>query len=304
MKIKKIDMELTTACNGKCKFCCRHKYGTDFNEIDFKVLKTSLEPLLNDLEHVMICGSFGDAIFYDHLLDLVDFLDNKVDILIVTNSSVGDEHFWKTLASYNSVKIIFPLDGLEGTYELYRGIKVDSVLKNINIYLKNGGNAQAQMLLFKHNQHQTEEAKKIIEDMGGSIYYRVSRQYDDELERPTKFPVKTLGEMSEGNKVVHCDFMEQKFIYLTAKGEIVPCCNYNPGRFSDLFGIDEELDKVYKLSRNDINIYKSDIKKALNSPLFKYIIKNRNNLPVCNRDCKISTSEKMFENIGARYGRL
>ena len=164
-------------------------------------------------------------------------------------------------------------------------------------YLKNGGTARAQMLLFKHNQDETEKVKSIVEKMGATVWYRISRVYDDEFERPTKFPVKPLPEMTSERKDIVCQFVDEKFIYISASGEIIPCCHYNPKKFPDVFGENEELQNLYNISKNEISIYKSSIEKALKSPLFLHLMKESGTLPICNRQCKVTKSDKMFGEI-------
>ena len=121
--------------------------------------------------------------------------------------------------------------------------------------------------------------------------------YDDEFQLPTKYPIKTLKEIRGDRGTIYCQFIEENYIYITAKGEIMPCCHYNPGRFLELFGYHKELDNIYNASKNDINIHKSTIEKALKSPLFSYITKNKKTLPLCNKTCSILVSEKMFKEI-------
>jgi len=291
MKIEKIDIELTTSCNSRCKFCPRTFMGVNNNQIGLKSLKRLLSPVLKDLKNIMFSGSFGDAIFYPNLLDILDFL-NGVKVTLATNASVGNKTFWKTLASFPHVDVIFALDGLEKSHELYRkGIKFRNVIKNISIYINHGGNARAQMLLFRHNENEVESVKTLVEDMGGSIYYRISRTYDDEFQRPTNLPIK------KNNKSVYCQFIKENYIYISSDGKILPCCNFNPNRFSDLFGRSKDLDKVYYLSKNDINIYKSTIEKALVSPLFSYIIKSKDRLSFCIKECTTLSGDKMFREI-------
>ena len=297
MKTKKIDMELTTTCNAKCKFCPRETYGIDFNEIGIESLKTVLSPTLDSLDEVWLSGSFGDAVFYPHLFELLDFLGDDRIIYIMTNASGGNNIFWNRLAEYSAVTVIFALDGLKDSHELYRKISYKNVIDNMTTYLSNGGTAMAQMLIFKHNEHEVEAVKTLVEGMGASIYYRISRKYDDELKRPEKYSIKTLYEMSEGRESVYCQFIEENFIYMTSQGEIMPCCHYHPGRFLEAFGNDQELNNMYNISRNDISIYKSDVQGALRSPLFSYIIERKDSLPVCMDICRMKRDEKMSESI-------
>lgn len=298
MKIEKIEIELTTACNARCKLCLRTNREVDINEINFEVLKDFIEPILKDLKVVILCGSFGDSIFYSHLFELLELIDSVPKIMIATNGSVGDKNFWARLAKYKSVQVIFALDGLEKSHELHRkGTKFNDVVRNIDIYIKNGGNAIVQMILFKHNENEVEDVKKLVEGMGASIFYRISRKYDDEFQKPSRYEMKELNKIRDEEKTFYCQFVEENHIFISAKGEVVPCCHYNPDKFTKLLGNHEELNKVYELSKNDTNVYTSNIEKVFKSRLFVYIMKHKAEIPYCKRECAIRISDKMFKEI-------
>jgi hypothetical protein len=53
-------------------------------------------------------------------------------------------------------------------------------MNNVNAFIKNGGNANWELLIFKHNQHQIEEAKKLSKELGfRNFKYTFSERWQD-----------------------------------------------------------------------------------------------------------------------------
>mgnify|MGYP000657292039 CR=1 FL=1 len=66
-----------------------------------------------------------------------------------------NEEFWKKLASYDRVRVLFGIDGLNDTNHLYRiNVNWDALMRNVKSYISNGGTASWQFIVFDHNQHQ------------------------------------------------------------------------------------------------------------------------------------------------------
>ena len=83
-----------------------------------------------------------------------------------TNGGVRNEHFWMDLAELD-VKVIFSIDGLADTNHLYRrNVKWDKLMSNVETFISNGGRANWEYLVFKHNQHQTSQAEALSKRMG------------------------------------------------------------------------------------------------------------------------------------------
>ena len=61
----------------------------------------------------------------------------------------------------------FSIDGLADTNKLYRiGINHERVMANAKAFIEAGGKARWKMIVFKHNEHQIDEAKQLAKDMG------------------------------------------------------------------------------------------------------------------------------------------
>ena len=61
----------------------------------------------------------------------------------------------------------FGIDGLEDTNHLYRvNVKWKKVMENVKAFVENGGNAIWDYIVFRHNEHQVEQAREFSNKIG------------------------------------------------------------------------------------------------------------------------------------------
>ena len=171
--IKSIHFEVTSYCNAKCPMCSRYDRqgrvhpSLKFTHLNKKYFYKILEPLKN-LKFVYFSGVYGDPCMHPDLLEFVNYLKNikKVRVSIDTNASLQKPQFWKALANYRAY-INFAIDGLEDTNHIYRqNTNYKNIMQNVETFCNAGGSGQWNFIVFKHNQHQVETAKKIASDLG------------------------------------------------------------------------------------------------------------------------------------------
>lgn len=128
--------------------------------------------LCSRLRQVFFCGSYGDPIMHPEFLDILRDFRKKNPTLwlyIHTNGGVHDPDYWKEIAGIMSGygQIDFGIDGLEDTLHLYRrNVKYNKVIENAKSFIDAGGRAQWNFIVFRHNQHQVEQAAQLSKDMG------------------------------------------------------------------------------------------------------------------------------------------
>jgi sulfatase maturation enzyme AslB (radical SAM superfamily) len=178
---------------------------------------------------------------------------------VVTNGGIGNENTWVRLAQ-QKVEIIFSIDGLEDTNHLYRQDVVwDKVMERVKWFTSNGGRAIWKWVVFRHNYHQIDTAKKLSKKLGferfqvenhgrnygpasdtqGNITHWILPHDDDREPDPAwVLGITSVKEKVERykrdndnflqyqNKVyqIDCEHEKQHMIYISAKGEIFPCC--------------------------------------------------------------------------------
>ena len=150
-------------------------------------------------------------------------------------------------------RVVFGLDGLENTHHIYRQrTNFKKVISNAKAFLQNGGRAEWQMLVFKHNQHQIDEAKQMAKELGFESFkevytprfwskegQRLEFKANDEdylLEPATieknKIDNKKLGEhFNFQNKdrdkeagYIECKALGINEFFLDFDGNVLPCC--------------------------------------------------------------------------------
>lgn len=177
--LRALHLEMTSGCNASCPMCSRNIFGGADNpklpkgEISLETLKKSFSPsLLSQFHHVMYCGVYGDPIVAKDSFDSVAyFKESGVEqIWFHTNGSARPGKWWTEIAHFFQSpedQMVFSVDGLEDTNHLYRkGTSWATIVRNIEAFTTAGGTARWDFLVFKHNEHQVEEAKKFAKELG------------------------------------------------------------------------------------------------------------------------------------------
>jgi MoaA/NifB/PqqE/SkfB family radical SAM enzyme len=125
---------------------------------------------LRNLDFILFCGNYGDPILCKDLPKITKYVNSinpETFMRIHTNGGVRSVEWWKSFALSKQVEVVFSIDGLEDTNHIYRrGVVWDKVIENAKAFISNGGKAIWEYLIFKHNEHQLEEAKAFSEKVG------------------------------------------------------------------------------------------------------------------------------------------
>jgi len=213
---------------------------------------------LKNIHQVFFCGSYGDPIVHPNFVDIVRKLRERaptVWIYIHTNGGVHDPVWWSTLANIigDYGRIDFNIDGLADTNHLYRrNVIFDKVINNAQAFIKAGGKAKWNFIVFKHNQHQVDEARMLSTLIGFEefVVRKTGRFLDhEELTEYDEWPVKNNQGQTEyviepptidqyrnastknvniepsyfSETKIKCDAMENKKVVITAEGLVLPC---------------------------------------------------------------------------------
>jgi len=178
-KIQEYQIEVTSYCNAACPQCPRNDNGQGINQrmplchLSRSVIDQTFDSeLCNRLQQIFFCGSYGDPIMHPEFLDILRDFRRKNPTLwlyIHTNGGVHDPDYWAKIAQIMAGygQIDFGIDGLEDTLHLYRrNVKYNKVIENAQAFIKAGGRAQWNFIVFKHNEHQVDQVKKLGVDLG------------------------------------------------------------------------------------------------------------------------------------------
>ena len=177
ISVNQIEIELTSRCNASCPQCVRNDYGGStwpslpLVDIDLGTLIKSLAPIADQLEHIRLCGTYGDPCVYKKLIGLIDWLHqhSSCKITINTNASMHTPAWWTRLAQKlnDQDKVYFGIDGLEDTHHLHRkGTNFKKIIENLRAFNQAGGHSVWSFIVFEHNQHQIETAQALSQQLG------------------------------------------------------------------------------------------------------------------------------------------
>lgn len=268
--IKIVHLELTTKCNASCPMCLRTVCGGKVNpqlpltELSLKDIQ-KIFPIdwVQKLHRIYMCGNYGDPVVAQETLPIFKYFrehNAQLSLGMFTNGSARPTSWWMEMASVVT-NIQFAIDGLADTNHLYRrGTNFEMIMRNAKAFIAAGGKANWDFIVFKHNEHQVEEARQLAKDMGfvkfsvkktGRFFSNTKSEVKNQqevlnaqgeieyyLEMPSnpKYLNSALGKEEllvqkyghiekylEATEV-DCKVAAEKSIYVSAEGLIFPCC--------------------------------------------------------------------------------
>jgi len=309
-----IHIELTTRCNAACPMCLRNINGDMKNpylkldDFDIKWLDKIDIPVG---KKVQLCGNYGDPIVYPHLFDFIKAWKEKFNtpITIMTNGGARNTDWWKELAEIldNRCKVVFGIDGLEDTNHLYRrNVKWNKLMENAKAFIDAGGRAWWKFIVFKHNQHQIEDAKILAKKMKFESFEKLKTNRFDRGVLPVldkngnnlyniyepniskkgfldKNPYRAVANKDPARVKIDCYAKKESSMYIAADGRVYPCCNTGyhysgPNRIE--MEIAQETQTPYSLTN-------SKVSEIINGDFFRGFEKTWTSTPYkkCHRVC-------------------
>ena len=236
-------MGLTWSCSLECPYCARSNL--DKTSMSIRLENGTLawhqyKDLLDllSIDEILLCGNYGDPIYYKHLLELCEYIKtNDTRIIIHTNGSYKRYMFWESLGYIldKNDTVIFSIDGSLTNSNTYR-INSDkkSMLAGIKILLNasNRPGIKWKYLVFNYNISTIEEAIDQAIMLGFDSIEFTSAYTDDNttynIDWSTKDIVKRI---------------ENKFNYLRALEEDTDVFN-----ILDIDHIDNDFEKWIRLN--------------------------------------------------------
>ena len=271
-----IQVEITNRCQASCPMCLRNIHGgidnpnLELNDWDINQFKNIFtDDVLCQVKSINFCGNYGDPIINNDLIDMCKYIkDNRFDIAVTinTNGSARSVEWWRNLAQNlpENHKVIFALDGLQDTHSLYRiGTKYETIIKNAKAFMSAGGIAHWMFIKFKHNEHQIEEARKIANELGFSVFLtKDSKRFGKSfpvlnpkgeiiyhIDPPTNSRIKPvefvdLKDYKKWTNDVSCFTYQDKEVFVDINGYLMPCCLISSFLYANY---DVELYNKYKV---------------------------------------------------------
>jgi MoaA/NifB/PqqE/SkfB family radical SAM enzyme len=232
--VRVLHLEPTDVCQAACPLCARE---TDVNfdkEKHHYLTAGSIKQLLGEstiarLDKMFMCGNYGDPAANQQSIDIFSYFRSiNPDIVLGMNTNGGlqSTRWWKDLADILNQPqdyVVFSIDGLADTNHIYRrNVNWDLVMKNAAAFIRAGGSAHWDMLVYEHNEHQVDDCERLARKMGFTWFRaKVSkRQSTVDWLLPPKYwerPVIDAGP-------IDCFRNNDQSLYISAQGVLHPCC--------------------------------------------------------------------------------
>jgi MoaA/NifB/PqqE/SkfB family radical SAM enzyme len=292
-----VHLEITQLCQAACPMCDRNENGGKDNkhitnaELSLEDCKKIFSPeFIKQLGTMYMCGNLGDPIVAKDTLEVFRyFRENNPNMWLSMNTNAGarDASWWTELARIFNGKgaVIFSVDGLEDTNNLYRqNVKWSIVENSMRSFISAGGRARWDYIIFEHNQHQVEQAEQLANEWGcekfikkkTARFFSTARNEGKEehqaqnrkgtetilLKKPKEeFQNRMLsseqklinqhGSMTKyyDNCTIDCKVAKEGNIFITAEGLLMPCC-WTAGRMYKWWHEDYRTEQIWNFIDN------------------------------------------------------
>ncbi len=299
--IKALNIEMSSACIGKCPFCSRDQkvrpYGTHMIRLDD--VKHLPEKLLRQLKWISFSGNFGDFSTNPEMVAVAAYIKNlNPDIVLGgdTNGASQDEDWWAALGSYfKNGSMVFSVDGLEDTHARHRvGTHYPKIIRNITAFTRAGGKAHWKFIVFAHNEHQVAQAKAIAGKIGCARFFAIpSRDYNDRLKPPETMKIQIKRDLfhayddhlDDAQAIVQCKPFSNGSLYLAADGTVHPCCFAHCMYITEHNHLFDFIPPLAEAYHDQINFKTRPLDKILSSPYFNEILAASKHNAYCRIKC-------------------
>ena len=328
--VRKLHIELTNRCNAGCPLCGRTSSRlsgvTEFIEnsgwIDLQ-LETLKKIPWETMKRVNFCGNYGDPAIHPNLIDIVEYIEQfECKVHVVTNGSLRNTEWWTKLAktmTREKSHVRFSIDGLRDTNHLYRrNTNFDTIIKNAQTFIDNGGRAEWVFIAFQHNEHQIDEARELAKKMGFKKFHlrrnnrtgqgrtppvkKVQQKMFDKFGgTPSYVPQKnelkkwTESTYQSSGCGIKCKSQETEELYISCDGDVLPCCWWGNSQFASKYdpnhvGHKDKHVQILKNMKIDLRKYSWDeiineYEKQKDYVELLWSNDPKNNIPKCYSEC-------------------
>lgn len=296
-----IDIELTSFCNIECPGCLRQEKRKQVNDILNKESLNLIELKkwirkedFTNLKLVNFCGSVDEPTLHPEIFEIVEYFKDFSNVNIASNGSTKTTKFWKQLGSYE-ISVFFGIDGInQESLSKYRvGSNFKKIQSNYRSFINAGGKATWQFIVFEHNEHLLDEARKIATQEGFKNFRTIYSHRTGNKESKKK--------QREEEMQINCKYGNQNRIFINHTGALIPCCFLNSESL-ELHAIDNAKSK-FGLKYKELdgvlsnNLRYNTVSEVLDGELFDYIISSWNHNPVekCWQTCKKSKRDLFID---------
>lgn len=256
----KLQIEITNYCNAACPQCARenlkiNNFSDSFSLNDSYVSLKKFKHWLDkddwsSLERILFCGNYDESTTNPDLIPICNWIiknqqlfPKSPEISIHTNGGARNTKFWKELGEISKesnyrIRVVFAIDGFEDTNHLYRkNVDWKKLQQNWRSYIKAGGIAWWQWVMFEHNEHQKHLVEQYAKQEG---FRRVKFVGSHRPKVGDIIPTKDkIDEQKIFSKVIpdcYKNTHHSMGLYIGYNGIVNPCCWQGlPSGLSDVY---------------------------------------------------------------------
>ena len=297
-----LHIEPTSKCTLDCPLCDRTWFYKTFkkrllHEIDIY----HLEKFVKSNTKIVMCGNNGDPIYHSKFHELCKKLKNNgCKIKIITNGSARSKTWWQELNKIlnEDDQLTFSIDGLKDTNHLYRkNAKWESIMKAVSIFSTRKCRLEWKYIVFKHNQHQINEANELSKKLGFDNFRLESsdRWLGEKELMPDKKYVDTYYEQQK--KILDYPTFQTTMnpyciknnapsnqLYIDAEGNFYPCCWMGTYRY--------KFKSIFSPKERKFNIGNTTLDGILKNQIVKDFFKSTKQFTSAHECCKIQCGVK------------
>lgn len=186
--LSQMHIELTNGCNAACPMCVRFYNNSPHVRPDLEIGQITLDKfksyfpptIIKKCHLILFCGVHGDPCTARDTLEICQYIHDcskSTAVRINTNGGMRRPDWWAEMGKLFSLhnidrpgdphwEIVFSIDGLENTNHLYRrNVDWKILIDNVKAFINEGGYAVWDYLIFKHNEHQIEDAYNFSKEL-------------------------------------------------------------------------------------------------------------------------------------------
>jgi MoaA/NifB/PqqE/SkfB family radical SAM enzyme len=187
-ELDQLHIELTNGCNAACPMCVRFMNSSPLTRPDLVIQQITLDKfkqwlppsIIRKCRLILFCGVHGDPCVARDFLEICEYiatvsLHTKVEVN--TNGGMRTPDWWNKVGKLFASKkdkgwnITFSIDGLAKTNHLYRrNVNWTRLMENVRAYHQHDNISTWDFLVFAHNEHEVEKARKKAKKIGFTYF--------------------------------------------------------------------------------------------------------------------------------------
>jgi len=253
-----LTIEPTNVCNLRCPFCPTGKgeFGRPKGMMTFENYKRIIDEI-GDYLVMAYLFLWGEPLLNKDIYRMITYTQEKnIGTCIHTNLTIFNEEDARRMVDSGLEYLTISLDGAsQSAYVKYRrGGDFNKVIANLRLLVKTREKLRSsnpciewKFLVFRHNQHEIEEARKLAGKLGVDAFIVEPGMVEDESWRPT---IEGYCSEDENPKANKCNWLWTHTV-INWDGGVVPCC------------------WIYHQTEDFGNIYKENFKNIWNNPKYQ-----------------------------------